>query len=119
MAKYDTVIVWADFMASGLWIPNPMPNFPHATLAIHYDSIGVPEALADRFRAWIDWYWGVYDHPEIFDIQEFNKEGADLAAELQLFLGRPHESGTLVLFRPEMLRTPEQMKKYYRASKDE
>lgn len=114
MAKYETIIVWADFMASGLWVPRPRDQFPHIVVAIGHYSVEMPEELSDRFKKWIDWYWDVYDRPETFDVREFNAEGAMLAAELQAFLGAPHESGTVVFFRPERIRTPEELKKYYR-----
>lgn len=115
MSKYNTIIVWADFMAPGLWIPNPTSDFPHATLAISHESVGLSKELSERLDSWISWFWDVYDHPEEFDCTEFNKEGAMIAAELQRFLGRPHESGTLVVFRPQLPLTPEEMKRHYRA----
>jgi hypothetical protein len=114
MHKYKTIIVWADFMAPGIWIPNTESKFPHATLAISHESLGLSTELSERINSWIDWYWEVYDHPEIFDCGEFNKEGAMIAAELQQFLGKPHEGAPFVLFRPQAPLSPEAMKKHYR-----
>jgi len=119
MSEYSTVIVWADFMAPGLWIPNPTPGFAHSSLAIEHESLNIPKVLSDKINKWISSYWGVYDHPESFDCDRFNCTGVMLASELQFFLGPPHKSGTLVLFRPEIFRTLEEMKKYYGNNKDE
>jgi hypothetical protein len=118
MSKYTTIIVWADFMAPGLWIPNPVPNFPHATLAISHESVGLTEELSKKFNDWIHSFWDVYDHPEEFNCEEFNRVGAMLAAELQQFLGSPHKGAPLILFRPQLPLLPETMKKYY-GRKDE
>lgn len=116
MNKYQTIIVWADFMAPGLWIPNPMPGFPHATLAIDHESLAIPKKLSEKINNWIHSYWCVYDKPEEFNCEEFNKVGAMLAAELQQFLGEPHKGAPVVFYRPELPRSVEEAKKHYSSS---
>ena len=112
-SKYHTIIVWADFMAPGLWIPSPIQDFPHATLSIEHESIGLSKELSKKINNWIDSFWCVYDKPEEFNCEEFNKIGANLAAEIQLFLGKPHLGAPLILFRPQIPLSPEEAKKYY------
>ena len=108
--KYQTVIVWADFMAPGLWVPIPTKKHPHATMAIEHDELDLPEELSKKIYAWISSYWETDDHPDTFDCEKFNAVGAMLAAEIQKFVGRPHEGAPLILFRPELPKQTEEMR---------
>ena len=116
MDKY--IIVWADFGAPGIWILNPTVEHPYSVLAIDHESIGMSIELSQKFNNWIKSYWIVYDNPEEFNYEEFNKIGAMLAAELQQFLGEPYLGNPLVLFRPELLRSVEEYKKHYRGNNE-
>lgn len=114
MNKFHTIIVCADFMSSGLWIPRPLPDHPHADFMIEHESLNLPEELSVKLNNWINRYDDVCYCPEKFDCEKFNTIGVMLAAELQQFLGEPHLGAPLVLFRPELLRSVEECKKYYR-----
>ncbi len=86
--------VMADYSSSGIWVIVPTLGFRHGM--IDYESLSLPEDLADRFRAWIK----MYDNNLIdkhLNLEEFDKIGLQLAKDLKEFLG----TDTYVEYEPE------------------
>ena len=75
--------VMAEYGTSGIWVAESVGTFRHGM--IDHKKLGLPDALAERFGAWIERYWArLRDN---FDPKAFNTEGRALAVALKGFVG--------------------------------
>jgi len=81
--------VMADFNNSGIWEIAAAPS-QERHIMLDYEELGLPQELADKFRAWIESYWKYLDDPKHFDFAAFNRTGKQLARELKTFLGKEY-----------------------------
>lgn len=77
----------AEYGSSGVWVAEAVGPFRHGMIG--HKRLGLPDQLAERFRAWIDRYWKRLEAG--FDAVAFNVEGRALAVELKAFVGAETE----------------------------
>ena len=75
--------VWPEFESTGIWMP-PNPSENNMGQMMTYESLELPNELADAFMQWQERY---SDRPlpddGTFDWEAFDKEGLELAKELK------------------------------------
>lgn len=78
--------VWPEFESTGIWIP-PIAGEPPAGVNISYESLDLPDDLAEAFTQWQERY---SDRPlpddGTFDWEAFGEEGLSLAKQLKIHL---------------------------------
>lgn len=73
----------AEYGSSGIWVAEAVGPFRHGMIG--HKRLGLPNQLAERFRAWIDRFWKRSE--ACFDSVAFIVEGRALAVELKAFVG--------------------------------
>jgi hypothetical protein len=109
--EYSLIIVWADFCASGLWVPSD--DCPKVLLSIAPERINAPKVIINSLNNWVAYYDCLIDRPEEFDYDYFNEWGVAITNALRTHFGNVVEGAPRFLFLPQRRYTVEETKEHF------